>query len=135
MIHITLPTPPSLNQQTFNLPAKAAGGRGGRAKTPAYKAWIIEASWLASPALKAPKIRGWYEIEMRVHPKTRADVDNLPKAVLDLLGPSTKHGLGVTPDDRLAWRVSIERDPEVCRGLVSIRIAPVQPESDNDIDT
>lgn len=105
MIVLDLPRPPSVNALYFNKPGK------GRIKTPAYRAWIKEAGWLL--VSQRPKaVLGEYKLHVLVGP-TRADIDNLAKAINDLL---QRHQ--VVTNDRKADSVLLERSDEIPRGIV-----------------
>jgi Holliday junction resolvase RusA-like endonuclease len=75
---VRLPYPPSVNNLFCNIPG------GGRAVTERYKMWREMAARAVSPA--RARISGPVEIAMTFEKKPgRHDLDNLPKAVLDLL--------------------------------------------------
>lgn len=78
-IVLHLPFPPSLNNLFDNVP------RLGRVSTSEYKAWKKAAE--VELLMQLPRIAtGPVEIEMTFQEKPgRRDIDNLPKAVLDLL--------------------------------------------------
>ena len=97
---VSIPKPPSLN----NLFANA--GKRGRVKTPAYEAWIEEAGYaLNRQTAYAPPIQGPVYVHISVN-KGGADLDNLPKAVLDLL---VKHRL--IDDDRNVVKLTLLHSP------------------------
>lgn len=94
-----LPWPVSVNAMFINVRGK------GRAKSEAYKAWIVDAGWTLR-SYRPRKFSAAVEIEIEVNPPTgrRFDIDNLQKGILDLL---VKHQ--VIPDDSRRWvrKVSI----------------------------
>lgn len=90
-IEFRLPAPPSTNNLYRNV------SRKGRVKTAAYKAWCEYAGWDVKAQWNGVPIPGKFGCAIYLPPGI--DLDNC-KAILDLLGPSTKHGLGVTADDR-----------------------------------
>lgn len=76
---LNLPVPPSLNNLFFNVPG------GGRARTSRYRAWRSAAGWKAH--LQRPRrVRGPVVVSITVEDgATRADLDNMAKAPIDLL--------------------------------------------------
>lgn len=99
-VAINLPRPPSVNEMFRNVP------KVGRVKTAAYKNWISTASWLLHAQRPNP-IQGKYRLLVLVGP-TRADIDNLAKAVNDLL-----QSQGVVENDRLCEGIALERSEDV----------------------
>jgi Holliday junction resolvase RusA-like endonuclease len=109
----TLPSPPSTNNLFVNRKD------GGRAKSAGYLKWIRHAGLM----LLAQRIRpivGNYALSIRVASKRRADVDNLGKAISDLL---VAHK--ITPDDRSMWKIEILRDPAVEPGSCTVAVYPI----------
>lgn len=96
-VTLTIPVPPSANTLWKNV----AGG--GRRRTGGYNSWYEEAGWTINTQ-KAGKIRGPYQISIRVPMDARADIDNLVKPIVDLLVK-----MGVTSDDKMLQAVSIRR--------------------------
>jgi Holliday junction resolvase RusA-like endonuclease len=98
-IKLELPFPPTVNNLF------ADGKKGGRFKTPAYKAWRAEAGWLVKQQVGGQKITGVYTLEiLLVRPDKRTrDASNYIKAVEDLLV-----WLSVTEDDTNCRKVSAE---------------------------
>lgn len=94
---LTIPTPPSVNAMYANRK------RGGRIKTPKYRAWIERAGWEIITQ-KPERIKGRYRVSITL-PRIRGDGDNRIKAILDLLV-----SLCITPDDRHCQRVECEVD-------------------------
>jgi Holliday junction resolvase RusA-like endonuclease len=77
-LSVTIPRPPSVNNLFANK-------KGGRFKTPHYKAWIQEAGIrLNQQTVDAPMISGPIKV-LIILDKGRADLDNLCKPLLDLL--------------------------------------------------
>lgn len=101
VIRLTLPLPPSTNGLYANAPGK------GRVKSQPYREWLDEAGWLAKLATRPPSpagVSGPYALAITVPHTMRGDVSNRVKAVEDLLV-----SLRITPDDRNAQRVTVQR--------------------------
>lgn len=116
-LRLTLPIPPSLNGSYRNLSDSEKGAliRLGRRAPPRVATskltqWKRDAGWMLQTQPRH-QFAGPFRIAIYVHESTRSDVDNLGKACLDLL---VKHR--VTPDDRFAKSVSIERTEHVAPG-------------------
>lgn len=89
-LYVTLPFPPSVNNIW-------RGGKGGRHYLSAkYKSWREAAALIAKSQTKGKQIKGPYALQINVSrpDKRKRDLDNLLKAVVDLL----VH-VGVTSDD------------------------------------
>lgn len=120
MITVKLPLPPSANSLFFNLK-----GRGGRAKTQAYKDWlrIARAECLAaydragSPVFDSKQRM---RLHLRVGMGYRGDIENRCKAVADALCAFLP-----VPDDRYTDVVLIERDLD-CEGFVIATLQPLE---------
>lgn len=104
-VALNLPRPPSVNQLFANIPGK------GRVKTAAYRAWIAAAGWMLK-AQRPATIRGRYRLLVLVGP-TRADVDNLTKAVNDLL-----QSHGVIENDNKCQSAYAELSGDVPKGEI-----------------
>lgn len=100
-LRIELPIPPSVNSAYRNVPGK------GRVATGALNDWKRDAGWAIKLA-KCGRVEGHYTLSILVPEDMPGDVSNRVKAAEDLL---VAHG--VTPDDRHARRVSVERSPDV----------------------
>ncbi len=80
-----LPMPPSVNSMYLNVPGK------GRVKTKAARAWATEAQWMLiaqrNRAGRHERIAGPVAVEVLAYrpASRRRDLDNILKAVLDLL--------------------------------------------------
>lgn len=115
MIRIELPGPPSTNNLFFNVPKR------GRVKSPRYQAWEGEAGLLLK-AQKPGRLTGNVEMILTVPQKTRADLDNLAKPILDLL---VTHSV-IEDDGKPVQRVTVQRgptpNPKTC--IVEVRSAP-----------
>ncbi len=74
-----LPVPPAANNLFFN------ASHGGRLRSARYRAWRSAAGWLVR--LQAPRrVRGPVAISITIEEgASRADLDNLAKAPIDLL--------------------------------------------------
>lgn len=107
---IRLPLPPSTNALFLNVHGK------GRVKTPAYKAWLVEAGLLLKIQRPEPVV-GPYQLEIRVPRKMRGDIDNRLKGASDLLVT-----YGIIPDDKHAQRISIAR-ADVTEMEIEVRAA------------
>ena len=105
MTPLRLPIPPSVNALYGN----RRGGKGkGRFKTAAYKAWLTQSdNWILIQWRKIKRLDSPYSVTVRV-PKTRGDIDNRLKALVDYL-VSRK----IVPDDRHMRAVSVRVDPEL----------------------
>lgn len=75
---IRLATPPSLNNVFRNVPGV------GRVRTGDYKRWLTQNGY-AVLAQRPEKHKGDVAVHIRVGPRTRSDLDNRIKPVLDLL--------------------------------------------------
>lgn len=121
---LKLPAPPSVN----NLFSNGKGGHTGRFKTPAYKAWIAEASWMVREQMVAEDcnpVMGRTVIMIGVERSSlRSDLDNQAKAILDLLVTTR-----VIEDDRyvtglvMAWMPQGARRTPIAR----VMIMPADP--------
>lgn len=121
---LKLPAPPSVN----NLFANGRAGHTGRFKTPAYKAWIAEASWMVREQMVAEDcnpVMGRTVIMIGVERSSlRSDLDNQAKAILDLLVATH-----VIEDDRfvtglvMAWMPQGNRRTPIAR----VMIKPAEP--------
>jgi crossover junction endodeoxyribonuclease RusA len=91
---LALPFPPSLNNAFANV------GRG-RVRSRGYRGWVREAGWVLALARPTP-ITGPFIARMVFDPpdRRRRDLDNLSKAILDLL---VAHG--VVADDSLCRKL------------------------------
>jgi len=98
----------------------------GRTKSRDYKDWIKRAdAMFTEQRMRDSGLRRqvWvgnlatYSVDIRV-PKTRGDIDNRIKAILDFLVR-----VGLTLDDRHARRVSIEEDLTLPKGECVVTIA------------
>ena len=98
---IELPIPPSVNQAYRNVPKR------GRVATEVLKQWKRDAGWEIHLAKREP-VTGPYSVSILVPDEMPGDVDNRAKSAVDLL---VAHKL--TPDDKMARRVSSERSAEV----------------------
>lgn len=124
MIKVTLPLPPTTNNLFFNLK-----GRGGRAKSQAYKQWLKDAQPLILAAYReagspvfADKQR--MALHLRVGVGYRSDIENRCKAVADALCAFLP-----IPDDRYTDRVVIERDLD-CEGFVVVTLMGIDAARD-----
>ena len=97
MITVRLPVPPSTNNLYEN-------GRRGRYRSREYDAWIEEALYCLGQQKIRDVIIGAFAMAIRVPIKLRGDISNRIKAPEDLL---VKQGL--IPDDKHAFKISIER--------------------------
>jgi Holliday junction resolvase RusA-like endonuclease len=104
MIELHLDVPPSVNNLYFNLK-----GRGGRARTPQYHAWLAKAGWQLKAARQQP-IPGPVAITYRVVDAGRKDLANLEKPLTDLL---VKHRLIEGDSRKIVRRFSMEWAPDV----------------------
>ncbi len=89
---LNVPPPPSVNALFANVAGK------GRVRSARYKQWATAAGWrLQSQKSNWPSIAPGqaYAVGIRLPIDYRGDIDNAPKAILDLLV-----SLGITPDDK-----------------------------------
>lgn len=118
-VRLVLPMPPSVNELFVEV--NGYGGKPTRVTTAVYKAWQANAAW----SIKAQRIASLdadrFAVSIRLPVKMRGDIDNRVKPILDALVSNR-----LTPDDRYAWRVSIERDQAVPAGEAHISIEPVE---------
>lgn len=90
-----IPTPPSVNNLFVNLQTGRVVGsqrraRGGRIKTPDYRAWLAEAGWQIN-IQRVPKLGdGPFRVVVEVPCFRNRDLDNTLKPILDLI---TRQGL------------------------------------------
>ena len=101
MISLVLPVPPSVNAAYRNVRGR------GRVKTQAYHDWIESAGHFLMQQ-RWQKVDGSYALEIKLSEKIRCDIDNRIKLVSDLLV-----SIKAVTDDKHAWKVSVERSPEV----------------------
>jgi len=103
-VKFTIPTPPSLNNLFGN-----KKGRGGRAATAEYRSWQQEAGYHLN-CQRIRKIKMPVKVDITFPDEGGADMDNLPKALLDLC---VKHKIIVNDsrkwvrDIALHWRAGI----------------------------
>jgi crossover junction endodeoxyribonuclease RusA len=100
--HLDLPVPPSTN----NLFVNRRPGQG-RARGPAYRAWLKEAGWeIVQQRLPwaHPTLRVRLRVQIDAQLKLNRDLDNSIKAILDLLVK-----MGVIADDNLIDDLRIVR--------------------------
>jgi Holliday junction resolvase RusA-like endonuclease len=107
-----LPRPPSVNQLYRNVP------NVGRVKTAAYKSWIQAAGWILKAMHRKPRIEGKYWLLVEVGP-TRADIDNLFKAMNDLLQSHE-----IVTNDNKAEDLRIKRSDDVPKDQIRVTVAP-----------
>jgi len=106
-----LPLPISTNALYYN---KEGGGRG---KTARYKAWVHDAAMILL-CQKARPVAGPVRVQIEVSEKSRCDIDNAAKCVLDALVAR-----GVIEDDRKKFvrGVSLEWSTETEGMRVTIK--------------
>lgn len=113
-LRLTMPLPPSVNACYVNVPKR------GRVASKALRDWKVAAGWeiLAQPRRL---IAGPFRVAIYVPAGMRGDIDNRAKPTIDLL---VEHR--ITPDDRFAQRISVERSAEVPDGtcVVVVEAAP-----------
>jgi crossover junction endodeoxyribonuclease RusA len=98
IITLTLPVPPSV----WDL--YVGHGRRKR-KSQKYRDWLDEAGfYLMQQTFERGSIIGAYVMDIKVPMKLKGDISNRTKAPEDCLV-----AIGVIPDDKHAFRVSIER--------------------------
>ena len=114
MLELDLPYPPSVNHYWRRVGARTLISRGGRAFRQAV------CSLLAARGVRP--LSGPLEVEVLVYPpdRSRRDIDNAPKALLDAL----QHG-GAYSDDSQIVRLAIEKGEPVKGGQTIVRIQQV----------
>jgi crossover junction endodeoxyribonuclease RusA len=100
MRKVVLPYPPSANKLWKPI------GPGRLIKTPEYRAWMAEASWVADMAARDQgQVRGAYKLTILACPPSlnrRRDVGNLEKSTSDALVKG-----GLVEDDSLCQEITI----------------------------
>ena len=111
-----LPFPPSVNNLFINVPGR------GRIRSPKYRAWQSEAGWRLRHQRAIP-IKGPVTVEIvAIRPDARRrDIDNLAKAVCDLLVANN-----VIEDDRMVNRIASEWADSSDLSGVSVTVKPVE---------
>lgn len=112
-LRLTLPLAPSVNAAYANV-----AGRG-RVATKALRQWKKDAGWRLQTQPRRQFV-GPFKIMVYVPEKMPGDADNRLKAAIDLL---VAHR--ITPDDRYAKSVSVERTELVAPGECLIVIESV----------
>lgn len=112
MIELELPFPVSVNALFRNR-------RRGRAITAKYKAWLYDAGW-AIKQQRPRAIEGPVTIEYAFANGRKADIDNLPKAVSDLL---VKHQLISDDGPAIVRGISCRFESDVAGVRVRVRAA------------
>jgi Holliday junction resolvase RusA-like endonuclease len=105
---IALPVPPSTNNLFFTV--TTGPRRRGRAKTPEYQDWILQAGYRLN-AQHAPPVRGKVALLIEVaepSTKVRQDIANREKAVTDLL---VTHGIIEGDDQRFVREIIMRWAP------------------------
>lgn len=117
VLRLTLPIPPSVNGSYISVPKR------GRVASKALRDWKIAAGW---EIMSQPRkfFSGPFRVAIQVAESMRGDIDNRVKHAVDLL---VAHR--ITPDDRYAQSITIERSPDVPAGscLVVVEAAPSAP--------
>jgi crossover junction endodeoxyribonuclease RusA len=111
---ITLPLPISTNRIW-------RAGRGGHVyRSPQYRAWVTEAGW-SLRAQRPKSVAGPVSVTIAAGrpDRRRRDVDNLAKALLDLL---VQHR--VLEDDSKVTSFAARWDSSIAPGRVAVTVAP-----------
>jgi crossover junction endodeoxyribonuclease RusA len=111
---INLPLPISVNRIWRT-------GRGGRVyRSPKYQAWRTEAGWELA-AQRPARIAGPVQVSIAAGKpdRRRRDVDNLGKAVLDLL-----QAHAVIADDSMVTKITAGWDNTIAPGRIAVTVAP-----------
>lgn len=124
MISFTLPAPPSVNNLYANVPGK------GRVRSHRYIAWLEEAGW-AMKRTNHGTINFWDTIQTPVSVSIvsgnqRQDIDNMAKAILDLIVD-----MGVISDDKLVAELHITRGTKSREA--SVTVTPLLSEEQLDL--
>jgi Holliday junction resolvase RusA-like endonuclease len=80
----------------------------GRVKSQRYRDWEAEAESALWEQRPKGIVIGAYEVGITLNEMIRGDIDNRSKGVIDFMV-----NMGLTPDDKHLWKVSIERNPNV----------------------
>lgn len=121
MIELRLPWPPSVNRIWRNVvigrSARTLLSKDGRA-------YFAEAGAVVGTQRAGKRIDGRAQVELILHPPTRAqiDIDNRAKAVLDAL----THG-GLWADDNQVDVLVVRRDCVLKGGAVVVRAVEIEP--------
>jgi Holliday junction resolvase RusA-like endonuclease len=83
----------------------------GRVKSQRYRDWEAEAESALWEQRPKGIVIGAYEVGITLNEMIRGDIDNRSKGVIDFMV-----NMGLTPDDKHLWKVSIERNPNVPPG-------------------
>lgn len=108
---LIIPTPPSANKLFTNVPGK------GRVKSAKYRNWQTEVGWYVK-IQKPQRVAGPYALAIQVPAKSKMDLDNHCKAIVDLLVYAD-----VTDDDKNLRRLSICRDETTTEIIVTVEAA------------
>jgi crossover junction endodeoxyribonuclease RusA len=114
---LLLPIPPSTNNLFRNLP------QGGRAKTAAYKSWLIAAGWeikMQRPPPLHPTLRTCLRVLIEAPLGQNRDLDNAIKPILDILVK-----MGVIADDSLIDDLRIVRAPSSAASHCVVSLWPM----------
>jgi Holliday junction resolvase RusA-like endonuclease len=119
LITLVLPVPPSTNNLFVN-------GKRGRFKSQRYKDWEAEAESALWERRPKGIVIGAYKVAIVLPEMIRGDIDNRSKAIIDFMVK-----MGLTPDDKHMWKVSVERNPNqepgwchvTARGIKTARAA------------
>ncbi len=98
MLTFTLPLPPSVNHAYTNVPGR------GRVATKALKGWKLAAGWTAKLQTKPHAKFSRVDMHITMPSAHPGDICNYEKCATDLMV-----SLGIIPDDRHVWRMTIER--------------------------
>lgn len=111
-----LPFPPSVNNLFINVPGR------GRIRSPKYRAWQSEAGWRLRLQRALP-IKGPVTVEIvAIRPDARRrDIDNLSKAICDLLVANN-----IIEDDRMVDRIASEWASSSDLSGISVTVKPVE---------
>lgn len=109
----TIPVPPSLNNIYFNLP------KGGRRKTPEYKAWI-NAGLLMLKTQNPTRFEARADLNVSVPDSEQGDISNRIKAAEDLL---VRAGILTGDDKRYVRSVTATWVPAYLPCQVSLEAA------------
>ena len=112
-----LPMPPSTNNLFVNIPKR------GRVPSARYKAWKTAAG-LTLNVQRPPAVSGSVDVSILVPQKTRGDIDNRIKAILDLL---VTHR--VIEDDSKIAALIVRRHPNVAPDTVEVIAFPSAKEA------
>lgn len=102
---VVLRLPPPISQNMI-WRSFIRNGKATTIKSKRYRDWLAQAGGMIADQ-NPGRIEGWYGIRIRVPAKTRIDLDNVPKAINDVL----QH-YGIIDNDSRCHNLHVERGSE-----------------------